>query len=458
MEEIWKDVPEELARIIRDAMECEDAELTICAEGADVVLETVGELCFSYRLHLTDAAGLPEEVGDGWLAYCKELSREESGYRLSGYCHSPDWEEEQEFVLDFQGFSAEAESVCPELGPNSFRPWLQLGSWAAGLVRKARIVPQLLNEGEKAILPLMQEIYDLFWLHITDSFGKDFHLLRGRFTPELNRELDRLLSTKGNWKRYVKAEERFRGKLERLENLTIWQSIRDAFVATQEAAPHASKLPGETIRRIEQQLHGSGYTGHYPDFIKTGEIRGLRVAKSHEMPYFVAREKHVVSYIHCRECLYNGELVGMEFLCGTELVKNGEKPSGIDACRFRSKGRTFWRSVQWHMVDEPYQSVRIASKKAELRSLRWSDRPKSERKEFWLLFFLTFVFGGGAFAVFMTLGMAAVSMLIAVLVGGWSAVPKIFGEVVPWLQLFLFCWLGFGGTMGILEAVAFWNE
>ena len=48
---------------------------------------------------------------------------------------------------------------------------------------------------------MMQEIYDLFWLHITDSFVKDFHLLRARFTPELNRELDRLLSTKGNWKR-----------------------------------------------------------------------------------------------------------------------------------------------------------------------------------------------------------------------------------------------------------------
>ena len=458
MEEILKDVPEELARIIRDTMECEDAELTICAEGADVVLETVGELCFSYRLRLTDATGLPEEVGNGWLAYCKELSREESGYRLSGFCHSPDWEEEQEFVLDFQGFSAETESVCPELGPNFFRPWIQLGSWAAGLVRKARIVPQLLNEGEKAILPLMQEIYDLLWLHKPESSGKDFHLLRARFTPELNRELDRLLSTKGNWKRYVKAEERFRGKLESLENLSIWQSIRDAFAATQEAAPHASKLPGETISRIEQQLHGYGYTGHYPDFVKTGEIRGLRVAKSHEMPYFVFREKCAVSYIHCLECLYNGELVGVEFLCGTELVKNGEKSRGIDACRFRSKGRTYWRSVQWDMEGELDQRLRIASKKAELRSLRWSDRPKSERKEFWLLFFLTFVFGGGVFAVFMTLGMAAVSMLIAALVGGWSAIPKIFGEVVPWLQVFLFCWLGFGGTMGILEAVAFWNE
>ena len=148
----------------------------------------------------------------------------------------------------------------------------------------------------------------------------------------------------------------------------------------------------------------------------------------------------------------------MEFLCGTELVKSGEKPRGIDACRFRSKGRTYWRSVQWDMEGELDQRLRIASKKAELRSLRWSDRPKSERKEFWLLFFLTFVFGGGAFAVFMTLGMAAVSMLIAALVGGWSAIPKIFGEVVPWLQLFLFCWLAFGGTMGIVEAVAFWNE
>ena len=132
MEKIWKDVPEELARIIRDTMECEDAELTICAEGADVVLETVGELFFSYRRRRPAATGLPEEVGDGWLAYCRELSREEDGYRLSGFCHSPDWEEEQEFVLHFQGFSAEAESVCPELGPNSFRPWLQLGSWAAG--------------------------------------------------------------------------------------------------------------------------------------------------------------------------------------------------------------------------------------------------------------------------------------------------------------------------------------
>ena len=456
MEAILREFPEEVARVLADVMESEDGELILRREGADLILTPEVELCFTYELRLNGVEGLPEEVADGWLMDCGSLTREGSGYRLTGWVQTPDWDNDRAYSLTFRTATAAVRSVCPESGPDSMRPWIQLGAWASGLHRKARVVPQLMNEREMALLPLMEEIFELFWLGGIQPPREDFHLLRSRLTPELNRELDRLVRSAGNWKRYRRAEERFRSKLERVENLPIWQAVRDAFAASQDTGP-VHPVDPEIAAQAEAFFHDLGYSGSYPDFTKKGEIRGLRVARSFEMSYFVFRERNAVFYIHCQERWFNGELAGIEFLCGTELLRKGQSARGIDACRFHSNGRTFWRSVGWNAEEDLSRSLRMAVLKAELRPISRQDRDQHDLAAFGIVFLVTFLMGGAVFGLLLTLGLLVLSVLITAVLAGWAAVPEMM-LAVPWGKLFLLGLAGFGGAMGIVEWFAFWND
>jgi hypothetical protein len=58
------------------------------------------------------------------------------------------------------------------------------------------------------------------------------------------------------------------------------------------------------------------------------------------------------------------------------------------------------------------------------------------------------IFGGGSFALLFTPAMFGLDALFCFL----GQEPVTF-SLMPWLQIFLFCWLGFGGLVGGVVAL-----
>jgi len=59
---------------------------------------------------------------------------------------------------------------------------------------------------------------------------------------------------------------------------------------------------------------------------------------------------------------------------------------------------------------------------------------------------LMFLFMGGMFAVFFTAAMFLFCCLVTAISLGFGSIPEMIEEM-PWWQLFVFCFVAFGGTM-----------
>lgn len=179
------------------------------------------------------------------------------------------------------------------------------------------------------------------------------------------------------------------------------------------------------------------------------------------MTYWVGHEKNTVFHIHCAESAWNNEL-DITFLCGTALLRPGESAGDIYTCAFNAKGQRIFHTVNYSCSYEPESQEEpddlalktgIAAKRAQLRKLTKQERKAAPQVNLLPLFLGILLFGGGFFATFMALGMAVICAIATWIFAGLSAIPEMLKEL-PWLQLFAFCWLSFGGVMGILTVLA----
>ncbi len=249
----------------------------------------------------------------------------------------------------------------------------------------------------------------------------------------------------------------------------LWRELYNLLVKTQKeysskASVAFSELLDETRNNIQKLLESHGYSGTYPDFVKSGAIRGIRLADSYGMSYFTGTEKNVVYHIHCTEECFNKHLM-IEFICGTKLLRKNDTAGDAYSCLFNAKGRSFFQTISYESdyinndgeleTNNLEQRVQIAVKKAELQKLT-----KEERKAivgcdipYLILFFLVFFVMGGLFGIFMTLGMALLAVLTCLIVRQPQAIPSIFMDI-PWWALFLLAWALFGGAMGVITILA----
>ena len=268
-----------------------------------------------------------------------------------------------------------------------------------------------------------------------------------------------------------KEERATRALLSRLNKQKyepLWRKLYGLLVESQKGYPPKASVccaeeAEEARREISRLLGEQGYTGAYPDFVKTGSIRGLRLAEAYGQSHFIAAEKRAVYHIHCTEVAYSGRLM-IEMLCGTELLKKGEEPGDVYSCTFDAKGRRLFKTVTYEKermnmngevaADDLEARCRIAVKRTELLALT-----KEEQKELfgfdfsWKTVFLwAFMVMGGLFGLLMIAGMMLLSALICLLVGQPGAILEMLTEL-PWGKLFLLVWLLFGGSMGAITVL-----
>lgn len=432
-----KDMEQKLDQLLK----CEYGEMTIRREGQDYVVESPAHWSFWYRARLIEASGMPGEKKIGFFDPY-ELKEDGDSYILTGQISDLDYENEEDVQLRFSDAETTFGNLRLEPVVRYGRPWQCLADCGRELLHKAEMAGELLNDRERAILPMLRE------LGMVTGYGSDedisgFDHLRARFTPELHPYLDQMERSAKNWKKYRKSADQLLNRLNRVDYLPLWKKIRDGIAATQTDYPVSSHVDPEEVRRIEEGLHSRGYSGSYPEFVKTGPIERSRVVKSHETCRWVRKGTPGVFHIRVVE-LNMGQL---QFLCGTELLADGEQSLGFDSCGFDAKGGCFLRDVTWTEGDDLDRKLHLAAKKAELRRLTRQEKDFGEL--LWPLFFVALLGFGGFAAFCVTIGMALVAGLVSLLFGGADAVWNVL-SALPYGKVFWFTLATVGGTLGAM--------
>lgn len=447
--------------------------VTVSRAGENVKIEADCQPGYSRFLILHGASALQEEI-------CRvsfesgSLIRENGEYQLTGEVLNLEDDTSAPFTIRFREVTAEVRLYRTEASQFFMSPWFHLAIVAGGILEKGSLAGNFWNDREKELLPLLAEVGQFGALGIpkeytTERFPRVRELLEENGYRELIPLLEKVESAAPNSR---KRENRIRKLVCRLNSQKYEPLFRELYgriARSQEEYPVRAEaccspeLLRETRGKIQTGMESLGYTGSYPDFVKCGAIRGIHPVESYEKLYFVGMEKRAVFHIHCREFVV-GEGLGIEFLCGTELLRKGESAGDICSCLFNAGGRRYFKTVFYDVCPESgteetkdslEQYVQIAVKRAELKKLTKDEQTKVNGFPYptWVLFVLFFLICGSAFSVFMTLGFMLLGVLACLLTGQPQDILPMFTEM-PWISLFLLTWALFGGAMGILTIIA----
>lgn len=449
------DFSEDVRKALWDLLECQHFAQGVCMKDGNLRLDvSFGAACVRY-LTLQDVSGVPEEADE--LSF-ESLIKRQWEYRLVGEAWNEETEELRPFTIRFLQASVETIACRADEDFCLNSPWGQLTCAATGIMEKYSISEELLNDGEKDLLPLLAELAKLAYTEELAApwNGKDFPHLKARIIdsgyPELIPAVENVEKNFSNFGSFQKLFAKLnQGKYEPLFR-ELWNRV----LVTQQDYPTLAERKVSHIKLVEIRkqvtriMEERGYSGTYPDFYKTGEVKGLRMVERQGVDYFVCGEKRAVFHIHCQELI--GQRIQLMLYCGTQLLRKDQQPGDILSCMFDTRGRTFAKMLLCE-VEEPgrLETVPpIADKLAQLKKLTREERKElHERKVSSLALFLGFlILGGFAFAVLcvqLFMGIDALSC--------WQAGEPVVLSATPWLQIFFATWLAFGSLTGALIAL-----
>lgn len=427
-------------------------------------------------LTLINAAGIPEGKFDCLSFENGSLVKQDDEYRLIGEAENYEESLSAPFAISFTDAKVDVTLFRADEQLFIETPWTYLQSVAGEILYKYMLPGKYLNDREKELLPLIAEISKLsYWAYIPDEYkSADFSHIKAYIVKfgysELLPLIERLEKEFFNDNKKSRIIKKLVYKLNNQKYEPLWRELYNILVESQTAYPSKAvvccptELLNETRSDIQKLMESHGYSGEYPDFVKKGAIRGVRLADSYEMSYFIGAERNVMYHIHCTEEYFDEHLT-VQFVCGTELLRKNETAGDIYSCLFNAKGRRLFQTVSYESehinldgeneTDDLEQKVQIAVKKAELTKLT-----KEERKamgdfgiSYWKLYLSVFVVMGGLFSVFMTIGFMLIAVAACLIFAQPQTIPSMFTEV-PWWKLFLLTWVLFGGAMGIVTVLA----
>ena len=446
--------------------------------GKDIQIIVEDTLAYRKVLTLCNVTDVPEADGG---CYCNDLNllwqTEHDRYCLYGYLENYFYEWEKSFALSFE--TARVETTVYDVCSNSTideNPWSYLQSVCYCIGMKAKLPGTVVNEQEKNIMPVIEEICALsYWLdfqhHPKYQLFPELKALTSRYgCKKAEALLEKLETIPTEENRYDRTVRKLLACLCEQKCQPMWREIYKKLLESQEAYPdkadtYIDQQSLSKIRRsIEIQMAAHGYIGAYPDFVKTGSMPGIHLENSYNMTYWVGMARRVQYHIHCTENYEEEDYLTIQFLCGTAFLKKDEKETDIYDCLFNAKGRRLFHLVHHYVPlpgnenakpDDLGLSIRFAVKRAECIKLSKAEQKAFYRKSLpgWDLFWQIFLFMGGFFGISMTLGMLLIWILASIIDGTGSTLLEILQDF-PWLLIMSFCWIGFGGAMGIIEVLA----
>ena len=435
-----------------------------CGSSAKLVINNFGGL--KRTLILNNVSCLPEGEYDVLSFTDGSLVREDSEYRLVGQSVSYDEDASRLFAIRFTDASVETQ-LYKAIHDGYFAllgcsPTTLLQSVVSSILGKHRISADYLNESEKALLPLLEELDCLLYPfgETQACFPELRTVINQHHAAKLLTLITQLENPGSGSRKKARLKQRFISMLNKQEYEPLWRSLYERIRETQEEYPDRASLfcPPQQLQQtreaIAQALTAQGYCGSYPDFVKQGSLRGIHLAESYNISYLVTGKEKTVSHIKCVEDYY-GDCLEIRFLCGTKLLRKDTTAGDIYSCMFQSKGRCFFETVTYQTSDDHSDDlntrVGIAVKLAELGRLTRAEREEVNGPALskLALFFIFFIAMGGLFSVAMTLSMMLLGVLCFLIAGMPEAIPAMFTEFT-WLKLLIMTWVLYGGIMGFL--------
>ena len=393
-----------------------------------------------------------------------QILKEEDGYKL--ICVSENYNEEIYIPIGIYFDQATTEVEVYRADRRTFcdTPWETLAAIASEILNKQYLGDGYLNAKEEALLPLLKEIRALsIWAPLYEenpSFEILKQYIRKHNLPHLIPLLDKFAAKKKNKPFSPLLFSRVSNKFNEAACEGLWRELYALVADTQEGYAvatnsYSQQKFNQIKRQIEESFHKLGYEGTYPTFRKHGAMKGLHLAESYSQTYFVGLEKNVSYIVQCKE-FWNFDTFSIQFLCGTALLKKGETITDIYSCCFHKNGRRLFKLCCWDSgnMDTLGQFITIVAKKAECAKL-----DKEEKKlldagiSFWSYFIALFIFAGGLFAIIMTAAIFLICCLVTAIIFGFSDIPEMIRQM-PWWFFFAISFLGFGGTMAIVDTKA----
>lgn len=443
----------------------------VCDDSLVFMLEDTSSFC--RKLILKNAQIYPDQDIEHLLTETKwTLSKNQDGYLLKS--------EETQVTLAFSDARGEIEVYsCLESQFYGTTPWLRLTSLANGIIEKKILSDAYLNDRERRLMPLLEELEAIDLVYSGQSckcsFGELKQLCGQYECKQLAGYLEQL-SQIGAGKRDLSKARKIAGRIKTIFDEKsaepIWRGVYDRIRDSQQGylrkveARIPKELRDQVTTQIEQVMWESGYQGTYPDFVKTGSMKGIRLTESYWRTYFVGMEKNVQYRVHCEEFYdeFQGAF-GVRLISGTAFLKKGENEKDIIGCLFDAKGRRISFDFEYSspidkedqntISDELILCVKAAIKHAELRKLTKAERKVLSNRITKIsgLFWFIFLAIGGMFTLLFVPGMLLMAILIAVLSGEIGKISEIVRDF-PWLQLCVFAWIGVGGGMSLLTILA----
>lgn len=450
---------------------------TVTRHGNDLEIFVDGTEAYRRRLLLKNVNGIPAgEEEDCFAAIELSLSREGALYCLSGEMFDAMTDDYRVYHFTFE----DAETVTEVYNAiNSIclwdHPWNFLVTAASGIVAKAYLPGTHCNNQELAMLPLLTEIAALDdWDELPEDFPFAFPALKAlaqkHHCHALAMSFEALSQKAPDSDDYTAQVQKIIEKLCDQSVEPLWREIFNQICQSQENYPDKaeqccpSTVLHATREAICNQMAQYGFSGEYPNFQKTGPLQGVHLEGSYNNAYVLGPKAHMISRIHCIETVVDRELT-VQFLCGTALLNSDEPQPDIYSCLFNAGGRRLFHHTEYStLLYEPNFEytpqdlslcVAVAAKKSQLQRLTKDEQHSySGMREASLRTFLMFLLViGGVFGVAMTAVFALITMGVTWIVSGSSAIPSVLSQV-PWVPILLFCWLAYGGTMGIISLLA----
>ncbi|MCH5303294.1 MAG: DUF3878 family protein [Ruminococcus sp.] len=470
------DLTEEVKNAIWELLEYDVYCSNVRKAGNDAQINVGYTTGCERTLTLVNASGIPEGRIDCLSFENGAFIKQDDEYILSGEVEN--YEEDLSTSFSIRFTDAKIDTPLFRADEQLFldTPWDYLESIAGAILDKYILSAEYLNDREKELLPLIAEISKLsYWRYIPDEFKSadftqlKFYIIRFEYNEllPLVEVLEKEFFDENKKERIIK---KLVSKLNTQKYEPLWREIYNILVKSQENYKSKEtvccqkELLKETRSNIQRLMEFHGYSGQYPDFTKKGSTRGVHLAESYDMSYFVGAKKNVVYHIHCIEEYFN-EYFTIQFLCGTELLKKNENAGDIYSCLFNAEGRRLFQTISYESdrvnfdgereTDDLEQRVQIAVKKAELIKLTKKEREEIMGYDFtyWKLFLLVFIGMGGLFGIFMTIGLILIGIVLCLIFAMPQKIPSMFLEI-PWWSLFLLAWVLFGGAMGVITVLA----
>ena len=336
-------------------------------------------------------------------------------------------------------------------------PFEMLAAIAGHIFEKAEIAPELVNDEEKALMPILSELRNLDYC---EEESATFENLKKLCEKRGFKRLCDALSKYEKLKFTAYRAAMLTAEMNSVKYESLWREIYLAVKESQKDYPVKcdtlcdAELLASTRRKVERMMHERGYSGSYPNFVKEGRIRGIHNRMSYGMLYTVGCEKNVIFRVHCFESFEGGDSLVVMFASGTELVRKNISSEDIYTSMFDAKGKKYFSSC-WYYVDENTEEeletcVGIATKNAEFG--KFTKAEKSYYSMYngnkWIEFFVTLVLFGFGFTVLFIPAMMIFISLILVCGGEAAEIPSMFTEI-PWWPIILFCFFGTGIPMGL---------